>query len=467
MQSNSNSDGASPNPLWDTREKRPIQASALHYAGLKDVYRPGRRVDGALAGIDDNAAFLRRCEFIQRKLVYLSAGHIPSRSRWELKIALGKHLYEDAEATTALRSRILELRKGPRALSRVPSQSLALLMEELLHAASDTELVLGLYEVMKPALLAAYQRHMRETQQVADQPTIRILRQICWDLEEQLRWGKQAITELVDEAGKRSEATEFKEKIHELLTAAGGISGQEGEAAPVPLRRWRSQNAFSLPMQAIRDEHFPGTVHYRTGAAEYAKDKVEETVYWFMRIRQEEMEVVELLGSVIWQTQDQPWEWTADVARHLWDEDRHAMLGQIALEAEGIDWMSYPQHTSIYDAHVQRLPSAQHAYLWAIESMQMPKEGKRAEYEFARDKAQHPLWTQFSDYDWADEVVHVHIGDKRVPELYDSDEGFAQRVGQQALDEWWATTESAQQEHLDRVPVESMRPGESTRPYGS
>ncbi len=466
MQS-SDDNRASGNMLWGTREKQPIQPSALHYAGLKDVYRLGLTIDGKPAGVDDNAAFLRRCEFIQRKLVYIEAAHIPSRSRWELKNALGKHLYEDAEATTAFRSRILELRNSSSVLGRVSSQSLALLMEELLHAASDAELVLGLYEVVKPALLATYERHMHETQQVADQPTIRILRQACWDLEEQLRWGKQAITELVDEAGKRAEATEFKEKIHELMSAAGGVSGREEQAASVSLRRWRSQNAFSLPMQAIRDERFPGTIHYRAGAAEYAGSRVEETLYWFMRIRQEEMEVSELLGSVIWQNQDQPWEWTADVARHLWDETRHALLGQAALEAEGIDWMSYPQHTSIYDTHVERLPSAQHAYLWAIESMQMPKEGKRAEYEFARDKAQHPLWTQFQDYDWADEVVHVHIGDKRVPELYDNDEKFAGRVGQQALDEWWAITEGAQQEHLDRTPVQSIRPGESSRPYGS
>jgi len=36
--------------------------------------------------------------------------------------------------------------------------------------------------------------------------------------------------------------------------------------------------------------------------------------------------------------------------------------------------------------------------------------GKRQEYEFCRDKAQHPLMALYQDYDWADEVIHSHFG---------------------------------------------------------
>lgn len=38
--------------------------------------------------------------------------------------------------------------------------------------------------------------------------------------------------------------------------------------------------------------------------------------------------------------------------------------------------------------------------------------GKRGEWEWCRDKAQHPLMTTFQDFDWADEVNHVGFGRK-------------------------------------------------------
>ena len=48
--------------------------------------------------------------------------------------------------------------------------------------------------------------------------------------------------------------------------------------------------------------------------------------------------------------------------------------------------------------------------LYAIEQSLMPAEtGKRYEYQTARD-AGDPLSAHFHDYDWADEVLHAHIG---------------------------------------------------------
>jgi hypothetical protein len=430
------------------KEKRPIKASRLHYAGLENVYRAGR------FGVEENAALLRRYEYIQRSLVYIQGAQLPHRSRWELMIALGKHLYEDAETVDAVRKRILTLRQNVRSLSRQPDQRLTLLMDELLHARTDAELLLGTYEVVKPALLATYRSHMEETQVIADQPTIRVLRQAVWDLEEQMEWGRRAITELVDNAGKRPAASEFKEKIEYLLKEAGGITGEDEGAAKVAARRWRSHQPFSLPERAVRDERFPGTVHYRTGAPDYAEDLTQEKLYWLMRVRQEEMENLDLLGALIWLQRDQPWEFTVDVARHLWDEDRHTMLGQAALEAEGVDWMSYPQDTLIYDYNIRNLPAA--AYVWltmGIEAKGMRKTGKRAEYEFAQDVAKHPLFAQFNDYDWADEVLHVHFGSERGPELYDDDQQQAYQAAQHALEEWWSLGQKAEEERPAPVPT--------------
>jgi hypothetical protein len=55
-------------------------------------------------------------------------------------------------------------------------------------------------------------------------------------------------------------------------------------------------------------------------------------------------------------------------------------------------------------------PLERQIMLYAIEQSLMPAEtGKRYEYETARE-AGDPLSVHFHDYDWADEVLHAHIG---------------------------------------------------------
>ncbi|UUZ86154.1 hypothetical protein LJK88_23690 [Paenibacillus sp. P26] len=57
---------------------------------------------------------LQRYRFIHESLLRIAAGHLPAREDWNLKAALGKHLYEDAEAADQLRKRITEPRTSPR-----------------------------------------------------------------------------------------------------------------------------------------------------------------------------------------------------------------------------------------------------------------------------------------------------------------------------------------------------------------
>lgn len=422
----------------------------LHYAGIANPYRVGD------VGVEEAAAFLRRIELVHRKLVYLASAHVVLRSLWELKAALGRHLYEDAEAVAALRERILDLRQNANVVSRDPDQRLTLLLDELLHAATDEELLVGLYEIVKPALLEAERDYARTTQTIVDYPTIRILRQSIADLEEQVAWGQRAVRLLVDERGKRPAVAEFAERIRAFLAAAGGISGQEPGAAASAGRRWRSTAALSLPAKAIRDERMPAeTSLFRVGAPEdqgEPGDDVRRRLVHMMRTRQEEMVVAELVAAVIWHYRDEPWEFTHDLARHEWDEMRHALMGQAALEAEGIDWMRYPQFTGDYDLNADNVPAAQYAWLLGIEQNAMRRTGKRGEFEFCRDDAQHPLMTQFQDFDWADEVKHVHIGREWTTHLYDGDPSRAKAAAEQAVAEFWASVDQAAIESTGALP---------------
>jgi hypothetical protein len=327
---------------------------------------------------------------------------------------------------------------------------LILVLEELLHARSDEELLVGIYEVLKPALLRTMREHTRSTQQVVDYPTVRVLRTIVADLEEQLAWGQRAIRILVDGRGYRDDVGEFADRIRGFLAAAGGINGAESGAAPVAGRRWRSLAPFTLPEKSLRDERVPGTVLYRHSAPDHIPpgDEARKRLIDKMRVRQEEMTAAELIAGVIWLKQDQGWDFTLDLARHCWDEVRHALFGQAALEAEGIDWLAYPQYTSDYDVNITNLPAAQYAWLSVgIEGGAMKRTGKRAEFEFCRDEAHHELMTQFQDYDWADEVNHAGFGRQWASQLYDGDLEQARAVASQALEEFWSAVDQATAEY--------------------
>jgi hypothetical protein len=419
---------------------RPGPAS---YAGIREPYRLGA------FGVEENARRLHRLAFVHACLMRIGAAHLPARCHWDLKVALGRHLYEDAEAATALRARVLELRTSPARLEREPDARLALALQELLHADSDAELLLGLYTVWRPALLAAVDAHIRRTQPVVDAPTVRILRRIRTDLEEQVDLGQELLAAFREDpldAESLVQAATFVDRQRAYLQAAGGVAGDqplpEGVARGELPRPWRSHRPYQLPLRSRRDPRRQGpTTWARTGVAAPPEDPVARRLVAMMRVRQEEMTAAELVAGVLYAQTGMPWEFYADLARHCWDEVRHCLFGQAALERDGWEWASRPQYTSDYDLAAPKIAAARYAWLAVgIEGGAMAKGGKQAEFTFCRDEARHPLMAQFQDYDWADEVLHARLGRRWAPELLgDASEDAEETrvVAQRELDEFW------------------------------
>lgn len=418
----------------------------LSYAGIANPYALGQY------SVEHNAKVLQRYRFIHESLLRISAGHLPARENWDLKVGLAKHLYEDAEAVDQLRVRITELRTSSAVLQHEPDAALSLLMEELIHAGSDLELAVGIYRVIKPALLDVYKRHKSTTQQIVDQPSIRLLRTLILDLEEQLAWGEEMIVHLEQLGLSQDGAMPFEKHLSALLAAAGGIDGTQSKSPELP-HRLRSHTAYQLPLKSARDPRSMGpTTWARTSVAQPPADPVQRALLDKMRVRQEEMTAAELIAGVLYSQKNMPWEFYRDLARHLWDEVRHALFGQAALEEEGIDWMSRPQYTSDYDVNAPKIPGAQYTWLSiGIEEGAMKRPGKAGEYEFCRDEAKHPLMAQFQDYDWADEVVHANLGRKWSTELIGEDIGFVREIAKKELEHFWKEVRAAQQQWNEQL----------------
>jgi hypothetical protein len=131
-------------------------------------------------------------------------------------------------------------------------------------------------------------------------------------------------------------------------------------------------------------------------------------VLLFKRFR--EIDVPEMMASILWETQSKPWAYYADMTRQLWDEARHALMGEVGFVRMGIDWSRLTiRHVWAYYLNTRLTPLARHGVLYTIENGLMPKTGKRYEWEVAV-QANDPLVATFQDYDWADEVLHARIG---------------------------------------------------------
>ena len=101
---------------------------------------------------------------------------------------------------------------------------------------------------------------------------------------------------------------------------------------------------------------------------------------FYKRLR--EIDVPEMMASIIAETPDKPWDYYRDMTRQLWDEARHAMMGEVGFAQLGIDWRKGDgQFTWSLALNTQLKPIERHAVLYFIEQGLMPKNGKRFEWE--------------------------------------------------------------------------------------
>jgi hypothetical protein len=376
------------------------------YGGMKDGARQG-------FGVDENFRRLHRLLWVERRLVYMAAGWACNAAHWETKQALAKHLWEDAEHMHWLYERGQQLRGSASKLAKCPDLRLEQLLEEALQAPDEVAFLAGIYNTLKPALVANYRRHLAETQPLVDQPTVRLLRFILLEEEEQIEFFQDALAGLLDDDEKRARAAEHQAHLAAWIVACGDLDGTGERPTTTPARR--ADGSFQIASRPSRDERFTA-IEPKFLPQERAQVS---RLHAMMRVRMDEMMVVEHLSSILFERPDLPYETVHDLARHTWDEARHCFFGQVALEKEGFDITQIPSAIGDQIWAMRHTPAER--FIWLaihIENgaMKYPP-GKRLEYEYCRDEARHPLMTVFQDYDWADEVVHAQFGRRWAPTL--------------------------------------------------
>ncbi len=408
-------------------------------------------------GIDACVARLKRYHYAFRRFHEIFIARITAEPIYELKTGFSHHAYLCAEHVQTLRVRVGEMREPPLGLEAVPDQALEILFDEILAAPTTGELLVGLYEIGLPALQAALALHMSETNPLADAPSIRVCRFARLELADMFAFGAQSIACLVTPA-EREAMQPWVALLNSSLAVAGGLAGANARVER-PLVRQYSATPYVYDRVPQRDERFQDLHNQGVNPEAFLYNpqypaRAKTLMMLFKRLR--EVDVPEMMAGIIHETKGKPWGYYLDMSRQLWDEARHAMMGEVGFVANGVDWT---QARITYNwslrLNTECTPIERHAVLYYIEQGLMAKTGKRYEWEVGVASGD-PLMATIQDYDWADEVLHAAIGREwYIPELGNWKDAldFGDRCWTKIVSNWADVREKGLTRHDNWWPV--------------
>ncbi|MGH2405249.1 MAG: hypothetical protein ACRDGN_12430 [bacterium] len=192
---------------------------------------------GGAFSVDETARRIIHYRYAEIASMEAAAGWVLMMAAPKIKIALAEHAYQCSLHADALGRRLPELRVQENVdmsipptlrvadVRRPPNEEFARFVQELQDQEDELLRLTGLYRVLKPHLAVYYRHHAAVTDQVCDSPTVRMLKFILIDEEEQIRWGQAIYEEMADTPPKRRQALEWQMHLEEILAASGGVTG--------------------------------------------------------------------------------------------------------------------------------------------------------------------------------------------------------------------------------------------------
>ena len=375
--------------------------------------------------VAESVARLKRLRWSLKRLHNIFVSRITAMPIYELKMAFSLHAHYCIEHAGAFAARVREMRQPPYGLEVSPDASLDLFFDEILSAPTVEALVLGLYDRAVPAVIRVLEHFLSDTNRLFDHPSYRVCRLTLVELQDVREYGDEAVRCLVTEQ-QRAALSEWLHLLDRALTAAGGIDGTASQDAATSGEAVVERQFSAVPYQydpvPQRDERFHDPYNMGVNAEAMLFDPEikplpKTLMLYFKRMR--EIDVPEMMSSILAEERSKPWEYQRDMTRQLWDEARHAMMGEVGFVSLEVDWTKIPLNfTWSLGLNTMLTSKERHAVLYTIEQGLMPKKtGKEYEWEVAIATAD-PLAARIQDYDWADEVLHARIGREwLVPEI--------------------------------------------------
>lgn len=359
-------------------------------------------------GIGKTADFIRRCAYVEQSLVRSLAGWFLKAPKWETKIRIGYLLYAHAEHAHDLTGKLDEMRGGNRHVSIDPDVEKA--CEELLHAPDASRFLAG-YAAAAAQLGAAYREYIEKADESANAPEIRMFRRILEDLGA----AERTASELAAEDGDAVQRSAWAEYVHSLFSAAGGVSGFAPKTESAVRRP--AESRFEWPSPIVFDDRLR---HADLGTYEQKMSlPLRERAIGEFEVYFNEFYAAALLATVLYDSWKlhAPRQYFMDIARHFWDEVRHAEFGAVRLRELGVEPSKINMSLFEQSRHMPILH--RFCYLtYGLEVFFMPRKSERTRYYEQAGDARSQL---FADVDWSEEINHVNYGKRWVNHFLEND----------------------------------------------
>jgi hypothetical protein len=408
-------------------------------------------------GIETCVTRLKRFHYCFKRLHEILTARITAEPIYELKVGFSHHAYLCAEHVEAIRKRVGEMREPPLGLETVPHPALEIFFDEILAAPTTEELLVGAYETALTELYLAMESYIADTNRLTDAPTVRILRFAVLEIGDMIDFGEQCCSQLLDSV-EQNMPSSWKSGLEDCLIAAGGLDGKDKATADVP-ERMCSAKPYQYDPVPQRDERFEDLFNQGVNAEAFIYDetlpaKPKALMILFKRLR--EIDVPEMMASILSQTKGKPWRYYLAMTRQLWDEARHAMMGEVGFVALGVDWTKARiTHNWSLRLNTECTPMERHAVLYFIEQGLMTRTGKRFEWELGQASGI-PLMSTIQDFDWADEVLHAAIGRQwYIPEFGDTAKAldYGDKCWSRVLSNWQTVKDNGLTQHANWWPA--------------
>jgi hypothetical protein len=370
---------------------------------------------GRMAAVKEMAQLQRMLFEVEREFIRTATTLIYRVGDIDLKYLICQHVWESAGHARFLRERGRELSGFGKDDS--VRESYSAIFEEAIRADDPLVALAGFYRVLKPALLAAYRHYLEATHHLADWPSRKLVEEFIIDEERHL-----------DEIAKYLQDVEGKQWAQRLSIALSAIGGWLGEresiAAPsdfewvshtVPYQHLDTCNRGDFPISSSAYGYDPAQFPIvRSWLEDPDTDArvLRVMVYvWLMM----ELDAVDYLATIFYETAAAPFDMHYDLARHLWDESRHSAFGYRQLPKLGVDLTRLEHSLDLYNILVHMSPAERYAMMTM--EFEAGSFGTKAQImDKIRELNDFEADTLLA-FDRNDEQQHVRYGHRWLPEI--------------------------------------------------
>jgi hypothetical protein len=143
----------------------------------------------------EKAEYLATFRWLEVFLMETLSRWVPTTPEMEVKVLMGRHIWDAAQHADALGKRTFELR-APLHYTLTPLPPYLGTMKELASVEDTTGRIQAVYDVILPGLAARYQQYLRNSDSLLDEPSFRVIEGILRDYARMRRECEEVRAEL-------------------------------------------------------------------------------------------------------------------------------------------------------------------------------------------------------------------------------------------------------------------------------